>query len=347
MTTLDLINLTKRYSPGVAAVNDLTLAVHRGELLALLGPSGGGKTTILRMIAGLLTPTSGDLKFNGNSILGTPVEKRGAVMVFQEHSLFPFMSVYENVAYGLKLRGLDRNEIRRQVGQALGAVQLSGFETRQPDGLSGGQRQRVALARALVVRPNVLLLDEPLSNLEPALRDELREMIRSLQKTYGITTLYVTHDQVEAVAVADRIALLIDGRLRQIGLPRDFYERPADADVALFFGGKNIFQGTKKGQQVKTDLGLLEVAETGWPDGRVLLTIRPEAIQLGANGYNNLQANVRSYSYRGSVASCEADVNGVELEVAAPPYHRYRVGETVTLHIPRERISLLPFREGV
>lgn len=347
MTKLDLINLTKEYSAGEPGVMDLTLEVHQSELLALVGPSGSGKTTTLRMIAGLLTPTSGDLKFDGASILGTPVEKRGAVMVFQEHSLFPFMSVYENVAYGLKLRGYAKDAVRRQVEHALGAVLLDGFETRRPDQLSGGQRQRVALARALVVRPNVLLLDEPLSNLEPALRDELREMIRGIQKSFGITTVYVTHDQSEAVAVADRIALLMDGRLRQVGSPREFYERPADADIALFFGGKNIFKGFKAGKQVSTELGLLEVAQSNWPDGRVLLTIRPEAIQLGANGYNNLRASVRSYSFLGAVASCEADVNGVELEVAAPPYRHYQEGEAVMLHIPRDRICLLPFKEEV
>jgi ABC-type Fe3+/spermidine/putrescine transport system ATPase subunit len=341
MTALTLRNLTKEYTPGVPAVADLDFSVKNGELLVLLGPSGCGKTTTLRLIAGLLKPTQGDLLFDGRSVLRTPPEKRSAVMVFQEHALFPFMSVAENIAFGLKMKGLDRTAIRAGVADALAAVQLSGFEDRWPDQLSGGQRQRVALARALAVRPKVLLLDEPLSNLEPGLREELQQVIRSLQRKSGITTLFVTHDQTEAVAVADRLGLLLDGRLRQIGPPRSFFETPADEQVARFMGGVNFLLGVKEGATVQTNIGPLVTARPGWPDGDVLLTIRPEAIEIGANEYNNVRARIRSCSFHGSVGYCTARINGTELRLATPPFQSYSEGEPITIHLPPERICLL------
>ena len=226
MTTLTLVNLTKTYAPDITAVFGLDLTVHEGELMALLGPSGCGKTTTLRLIAGLLAPTSGNVLFNGRSVLSVPPEKREAVMVFQEQSLFPFMSVGDNVAYGLKMRRRPRTEIRQRVAAALTAVHLPGYEDRWPDQLSGGQRQRVALARALVIQPRLLLLDEPLNSLDPGLRFELQQMIRTLQQEVAITTLFVTHDQAEAVAIADRIGVMMNGRLQQVGSPSAFYEKP-------------------------------------------------------------------------------------------------------------------------
>lgn len=300
---------------------------------------------MLRLISGLTNPTTGDIRFGGQSILDVPPEKRGAVMVFQEQSLFPFMSVGENVAFGLKMRGISNAERRRRTAQALASVQLAGFEDRWPDQLSGGQRQRVALARALVIRPRMLLLDEPLSNLEPGLRVELRQMIAQLHEQSKTTTVFVTHDQEEAVAVANRIALLLDGKIRQIGTSRDFYERPADEDVARFFGGVNFIPGVKQGRVVHTNLGPLTISPDHWPDGRVLLTIRPEGIEIGANGYNNLTAKICSYSYRGKMARCETAIDDVELQVSTPPFHAYQVGETIPLHFPRERICLLPPRD--
>jgi ABC-type Fe3+/spermidine/putrescine transport system ATPase subunit len=342
MTTLSLCNLTKEYASGSFALRDVSLDIEAGELLVLLGPSGSGKTTTLRLIAGLMQPTSGDILFNGRSVLQTPAEKRGAVMVFQEHTLFPFMSVGDNVAFGLKIQKLKQATVQARVAEVLAMVQLPGFETRWPDQLSGGQRQRVALARALAVRPNLLLLDEPLSNLEPGLREALRDIVHSLQQEAGITTLFVTHDQAEAVAIADRIGLLFGGSLRQLGPPRHFYEQPADEQVARFFGGANFLPGVKQGNVVHTDVGPLEVTASPNTRGDVLLTIRPEAIEIGANGHNNLAAYVRDYSYRGLMAHCAVGVNGAVFQVAAPPFHTYRVGEQITLHLPRERICLLP-----
>ncbi len=341
MTTLRLQNLTKEYTPESTAVTDLDLTVRDGELMALLGPSGCGKTTTLRLVAGLLQPTAGDVLFDGRSITHTPPEKRGAVMVFQEHALFPFMSVGDNVAYGLKMRKLGRSEIAERVAEALTAVQLPHFEDRWPDRLSGGQRQRVALARALVVRPRLLLLDEPLSSLDRTLREELRQMIRQLQRETGITTLFVTHDQAEAVAVADRIGLMIDGRIRQIGPPRDFYEHPVDAQVARFFGANNFLSGIKHGDTVATTIGPVEIPPSPLPDGPVLLTVRPEAIELGANGHNNFIAQLQSCSFRIPAQACEVNVNGVHLQLIPPPYTNLGGEREITIHLPRERICVL------
>ena len=255
MTTLTLQNLEMTHRNGVPAVAGVNLTVAHGELMVLLGPSGSGKTTTLRLIAGLLRPAAGDVLFDGKTVLDVPPERRGAVMVFQENTLFPFRTVGENLEFGLKMRKTGRRERERRVIDALAAVQLSGFEDRWPDELSGGQKQRVALARALVVRPELLLLDEPLGSLEPALRADMRDTITHLQREIGITTVLVTHDQLEAIALADRIALMIDGRIRQVGTPLEFFERPADTDVARFFAAANPIPGDKHGEQIDTDIG--------------------------------------------------------------------------------------------
>ncbi|MBI3760540.1 MAG: ABC transporter ATP-binding protein [Chloroflexi bacterium] len=348
MTSLELDHLTYDYrsrSGAVRAVDDLSLTVASGELLALLGPSGSGKTTTLRLIAGLLRPAAGDVRFDGASALRLPPERRGAVMVFQSHLLFPFMSVGDNVAFGLRMRGCDRETIRRRVAEALALVRLPGFENRWPDELSGGERQRVALARALAVGPRLLLLDEPLSNLDAPLREELRAEFVALQKRVGITTIFVTHDQAEAVAVADRIALIFAGRLAQVSEPRAFYERPANAEVARFFGGVNFIPARKHGTRLETSFGPLEIGFCPLPDGPVIAIIRPEAIELTADGDNTLEARVTDYTYRGLIARCQARVDGLNLQVAAPPHTRYAVGDTVRLHLPKERIWLLPWEE--
>ena len=342
MTTLSLVNLTKKYEPGITAVTDLNLTLHQGELMVLLGPSGCGKTTTLRLIAGLLTPTAGDILFDGRSMLTIPPEKRGAVMVFQKDALFSFMSVGENVAFGLKVQKLDRAEIEARVAAALTAVQLPNTQNRRPDQLSGGQRQRVALARALVVQPRLLLLDEPLSNIDPELREELRQMIRSLQQETDITMLFVTHDQAEAVTLADQIGLMINGRIRQISPPRDFYEKPVDAQVARFFGATNFIPGIKQGHVVKTEMGQVEVLGTAVADGPVTLTIRPEAIEIGANGHNNFLAKIHTNRFYGQSSQCQVFIKDTQLQISTHPFNAYQSGQEIVLHLPRERICLLP-----
>jgi ABC-type Fe3+/spermidine/putrescine transport system ATPase subunit len=342
MTQLELVALTKIYSASSTGIFDVNLTIEPGELLVLLGPSGCGKTTTLRLIAGLDRPSSGDVRFDGRSVVALPPEQRAAPMVFQQHALFPFMSVGNNIAFGLKVRKLSRTVIREKVAQALAAVQLSGYEDRWPDELSGGQRQRVALARVLAIEPRILLLDEPLSNLDRALREELREVVRGVQRMAGITTIFVTHDQTEAVALADRIALMFDGRLHQVDTPRAFFEAPATARVARFFGGVNFIDGVKRGRVVETPLGTLEIENTPLPDGEVLVSIRPEAIEIGANGHNNLDGRLLAYQYYGSAARCQASVNGCTLSLVAPPFASLSVNGAITLHLPRERLILFP-----
>lgn len=262
MTALALHNLEMTYGNGVRAVAGLDLTVEHGELMVLLGPSGSGKTTTLRLIAGLLRPAAGDVLFDGHSVLDVPPERRGVVMVFQENTLFPFRTVGENLEFGLRMRKTERSEWRIRIIDALAEVQLSGFEDRWPDELSGGQRQRVALARALVVRPELLLLDEPLNSLEPVLRAEMRDTITHLQRELGITTVLVTHDQHEAVALADRIALMINGRIRQVGKPSEFFERPADDSVARFFAAANQIPGNDRDKPGQVDLDVLDIADS-------------------------------------------------------------------------------------
>src|SRR5215813_9214642 len=242
MSRLTITELTKLYGPH-PAVQDLGLDVAQGEFVSLLGPSGCGKTTTLRCVAGLEIPTAGRIRFGDHDVTRLPPEKRNIGMVFQNYALFPHMQVAENVAFGLEMRGHAGGEVRRKVEAVLDMVQLGGLQARHPRQLSGGQQQRVALARALVVEPALLLLDEPLANLDAKLRDEMRVFIRSLQQRIGITTLYVTHDQAEAMIMSDRIVVMFEGRIHQAGTPQDIYDRPATTAVAKFIGQANLFAG--------------------------------------------------------------------------------------------------------
>ncbi|KQK30080.1 hypothetical protein ARD30_15375 [Bosea thiooxidans] len=239
MSYLELSGLQKRYGNSVA-VDDVSLAVEQGESVALLGPSGCGKTTTLRMLAGLIEPNRGTMTLDGSEITQLPAHKRNMGYVFQSYALFPHLSVARNIAFGLEERGVGRAEIAKRVEEALALVRLAGMEQRRPKELSGGQQQRVALARALVIQPSVLLLDESLSNLDAKLRDAMRHEIRSIQRSLGITTLFVTHDQVEALTMCDRIAVMHRGRIAQIGSAEDIYERPATRFVAEFVGRANV-----------------------------------------------------------------------------------------------------------
>ena len=238
MNYLELAGLQKRFG-NATAVDDASLSVAKGEAVALLGPSGCGKTTTLRMLAGLIDPDKGAIRVDGSEITRLPAHKRNMGYVFQSYALFPHLSVARNVAFGLEERRRPRAEIARQVEEALALVRLAGLEARRPRELSGGQQQRVALARALVIHPSVLLLDESLSNLDAKLRDAMRHEIRSIQRALGITTLFVTHDQVEALTMCDRIAVMHRGRIAQIGTPEDIYEKPGTRFVAEFVGRAN------------------------------------------------------------------------------------------------------------
>ncbi|MBC7680456.1 MAG: ABC transporter ATP-binding protein, partial [Pseudorhodobacter sp.] len=241
-TRVTLTDLVVDYGSG-PVVNGISLDVEPGSLVALLGPSGCGKSTTLRAVAGLLQPRSGDVRFDGASVLQVAPERRPVAMVFQSPLLFPHMSIGDNVAFGLRMRGVGKQERRARALEALERVRLPGVAERRPGQLSGGQEQRVSLARALVVQPEVLLLDEPFSALDASLRVEVRQLVAELQREAGVTTLFVTHDQEEATVLADQVALVLDGRLVQLGTPRELYEQPTSLQVAPFFGTANAFDG--------------------------------------------------------------------------------------------------------
>ena len=336
---LEIEGLTHSYRGGEPALSELSFSVEPGELVALLGPSGCGKTTALKVIAGLLSPTAGDVRIRGKSVLGVPPERRGTAMVFQKSLLFPHMTVEANVGFSLRMRGVPRGEARERVERALARVHMQGFAGRKPAALSGGQQQRVALARALVTEPDLLLLDEPLSALDANLREGMRRLIREVQREGGHTTVFVTHDQEEAVILADRIALVTGGRLRMYDRPEAFYERPATREIAEFFGATNFLQGRARNGSVETPLGALKL-ENPAPPGEVTLTIRPEAVRL-ESGENSFAARVRGETYLGTQVLYSLEASGVALKAALPPHTRLTVGEEVTARLPPESLWTL------
>ena len=337
---LEVRDLSHRYGGASSRVlSRLSIDVEPGELVAFLGPSGCGKTTALKIIAGLLRPTSGDVLVDGSSVIAVPPEKRGAAMVFQKALLFPHMSVAQNIGFGLRMQNVPRDRISRRVDAALRRVRMGGFAERRPGELSGGQQQRVALARALVTEPRLLLLDEPLSALDASLREEMRELVREVQEQGGYTTVFVTHDQEEAVVLADRVALLFDGELQMYDEPQAFYERPASRRVAQFFGATNFIRGRAANGTVETPLGGLSLARAATP-GNVTLTIRPEAVRLRA-GENSFPARITRVVYLGTRINCGLEANGLSLTVAVPPDARVREGEKVTVSLPAESLWAL------
>jgi len=283
MATVDLRGVEKTFG-SVIALSNMTLRIEQGEFVALLGPSGCGKTTTLNLIAGFITPSAGEILFNDEPITAIPPNKRNIGVVFQSYALFPHLNVFENVAFGLRMRKVPQAEIGSRVRRALDIVHLAQMEERLPRQLSGGQQQRVALARALVIEPAVLLLDEPLSNLDASLREQMRFEIREIQKRVGITTVFVTHDQGEAMAAADRLVVMDKGHIRQVGSAREIYETPADTFVAGFIGQANLLRGTITAVNGPETLVRLEGGETiiapsraGCTAGdRAIVVLRPE-----------------------------------------------------------------------
>ncbi len=347
MTQVSLLGLTKTFDSTVMAVNDLSLEIDSGNLTALLGPSGCGKTTTMKMIAGLLRPSEGDIYFDGNSILDIAPEKRGAVMVFQNYLLFPYMNVGDNIGFGLKMRKISKQEIRRRVAEILELVQLPGIEKRKPSQLSGGQQQRVALARALIVEPNVLLLDEPLSNLDAHLRDEMRELIRRIQSELAITTIFVTHDQEEAVVLADEIALMFHGVLQQYAQPSCFFEEPNTVAISRFFGGLNFLPGHYAEGVFHGNCGQLHAPRSRLQKGKSTLSIRPEAIQIGGQGHNDVKGRILSHVYVGRYARFRVQIADDVVEAVTEPgqVNEYQDGAEVILHFPPDKIWMLPSEE--
>jgi putative spermidine/putrescine transport system ATP-binding protein len=298
---LVLSGLTKRFGDTLA-VNGLDLSIRKGEFVSLLGPSGCGKTTTLQMIAGFVEPTSGSVTLDGQDLLRVPPRARGLGIVFQSYALFPHMTVAGNVAFGLEMRGLPRLEREVRVREALALVSLEPYAARLPRQLSGGQQQRVALARALVIRPSLLLLDEPLSNLDAKLREEMRDELRAIQRQTGATTILVTHDQAEAMALSDRIVVMNHGRAEQVASPQDVYARPETPFVAQFLGRINILRGSIRRESHSF---WLEIGDTCLTlpcsngDGPVTIGIRPERVVFARTGEPGLSGRVRECVFQG------------------------------------------------
>lgn len=338
MTHVSIKNLTKVY-PGltVPSLDNLSLEINSGSLTALLGPSGCGKTTTMKMIAGLLDQTSGDVTFDGTSILKEKPENRGVVMVFQNHLLFPYMNVQDNIGFGLKMRNVHKDEIFNRVIKMLDLVKLPNMENRMPKELSGGQQQRVALARALIVQPRVLLLDEPLSNLDAHLRFEMRDLIRNLQQSMGITTIFVTHDQEEAVVLADQVALILDGKLKQYAQPDVFYKKPIDVVTAKFFGGQNFIKGISKNNNFSSNIGKLALPKDCL-QGNGILTFRPENVQIGKGpkSVNTIKAKIIEKIFLGTQTRLKLSIKDEVIQAIANPNEvdEKETGIEIDINIP-------------
>jgi len=310
-----LDNVVKHFDD-LVAVDGISLEIPRGSFFAMLGPSGCGKTTTLRMIGGFEEPTSGHIYLGDRDVVGLPPYKRDVNTVFQSYALFPHMTVFDNVAFGLERRGVPKQEARGKVLEILELVDLAGRETRKPKQLSGGQQQRVALARALVNNPQVLLLDEPLGALDLKLRKQMQLELKRIQHEVGITFVHVTHDQEEAMTMADTIAVMSNGRIEQLGTPTELYEQPQTAFVAGFLGKSNLLTGRVEGQgSVRLDDGTLVRTETGAAAGAVAIGVRPEKITLGGEGENRLPGTVRESAYIGVATEVVVDTPAGDVTV--------------------------------
>jgi spermidine/putrescine transport system ATP-binding protein len=352
---VQLVDLVKRFGD-FTAVAGINLDMPSGEFFSLLGPSGCGKTTTLRMIAGFERPTEGQILLDGDDMAQTPPHKRNVNTVFQNYALFPHLTVEDNVAFGLKYQKASKQDTRERVGQALELVQMLPFASRRPNQLSGGQQQRVALARALILNPKVLLLDEPLGALDAKLRKRLQIELKALQEEVGITFIYVTHDQEEALTMSDRIAVMSQGRVEQVGPPKEIYEEPATAYVADFLGVSNLMDADAKGATTtggsRVHLGDYElVAGQGDPStaGPCKVTIRPERVTLdeqGRTGENLVPAIVERVVYVGSTLQIIVHLaSGQTIQAWMPndgDHEPHRSGDAVTAHFPREALRVLP-----
>lgn len=342
MTSVTIRGLSKYYGDN-AAVDNLKLEIADGELISLLGPSGCGKTTTLRSIAGFVQPDTGTILFDDKDITDIAPERRDIGMVFQNYALFPHMTVQGNLQFGLEMRKIPKKEMGNRIEKVLEIVQLTGMQDRYPRQLSGGQQQRVALARALVIEPQVLLLDEPLANLDAKLREEMRFFIRSLQKRIGITTVYVTHDQAEAMVMSDRIVVMSDGRIAQLGSAMDIYARPASRDIADFIGLSNFIAGRVKqvlGQGsyiLDTNLGEIRCRSDQklMTDDRAVAVLRPETIRLSPNRPTDPSVNIfigriTERFYQGNLIGYRvACTDGTIVQVQEQAWHEGIIGEDI------------------
>jgi putative spermidine/putrescine transport system ATP-binding protein len=343
VTAVQLKGVRKDFG-AFTAISHIDLDIRSGELVALLGPSGCGKTTTLRMIAGLEVPSAGEIRFDGKDVSEVAVQKRNVGMVFQRYALFPHMTVEKNVMFGLKVRGTDKAEIEQRLQDILEVVQLEPFRHRFPAQLSGGQMQRVAIARTLITNPSVLMMDEPLANLDTKLRGEMRRFIRDLQQRLGITTIFVTHDQIEAMELADRVAVIFDGNLAQYDAPDALYKRPNSIEIADFMGATNVFPAMIAGRTATAAFGALEVdAEAADGSGHVML--RGEAIDLHVaapeDAHNVIAGKVAARDFFGANITYSVACGGETIQVTEPSRRMVDIGQPVWLTIPPDRIWII------
>jgi len=337
MGRLELQNITINYG-ATTIVDNLSIFIDNGEIVSLLGPSGAGKTTILKTIAGLIKPVSGSILIDDVPVNHLPAEKRDTVLVFQKPLLFPFLNVAQNIGFGLKMQKINKKAAEEKINKILEITELAGLSQRKVHQLSGGQQQRVALARGLVLEPSILLLDEPLSNLDAELRQQMRELIQTVQKQTGTTMLFVTHDQSEALAVSDRICLLLGGTLRQTGVPEELFYSPADPEVARFFGCDNIFN---------TNSSIYQYGNSDTP--QQLFTIRPEDIDIISSSKTVADSSLHP-SFTGEIIKVTFEGRLTRLTVKTEEVHvtvlckrpTFQVGQTIQLHIPEDRVHYFP-----
>lgn len=340
---LVLKNVTKAFGKSVV-IDDLDLTIKRGTMVTLLGPSGCGKTTILRLVAGLENPTSGQIFIDGEDVTKSSIQNRDICIVFQSYALFPHMSIGDNVGYGLRMQNVSNEERKQRVKEALELVDLAGFEDRYVDQISGGQQQRVALARALVLKPKVLLFDEPLSNLDANLRRAMREKIRELQQSLGITSLYVTHDQTEAFAVSDEVIVMNKGKIMQKAPAKDLYQRPNSLFLANFMGESSIFPAKLQGNTVNIhgyELALNNAAQFNLPDGDCLAGVRPEAVYLHETGTEAQRCTIKSAVYMGNHWEVVAVWHGQDLLINCRPEQFNPTSQEAYVHLSEQGVFLL------
>ena len=340
---LVLKNVTKAFGKSVV-IDNLDLTIKRGTMVTLLGPSGCGKTTILRLVAGLENPTSGQIFIDGEDVTKSSIQNRDICIVFQSYALFPHMSIGDNVGYGLRMQNVSKEERKQRVKEALELVDLAGFEDRYVDQISGGQQQRVALARALVLKPKVLLFDEPLSNLDANLRRAMREKIRELQQSLGITSLYVTHDQTEAFAVSDEVIVMNKGKIMQKAPAKDLYQRPNSLFLANFMGESSIFPAKLQGNTVNIhgyELALNNAAQFNLLDGDCLAGVRPEAVYLHETGTAAQRCTIKSAVYMGNHWEVVALWHGQDLLINCRPEQFNPASQEAYVHLSEQGIFLL------
>lgn len=344
MANVEITSLTKNY-PGrdKPVLDQFSLTVDSGELVALLGPSGSGKSTLLKLITGIEFPDSGDIRFDGKSILPIAANKRGAVLMFQKAYLFPFLSVAENIGFGLKVQGAAPQTIQAEVAKMLDLIGLPGIEKRKPVHLSGGEQQRVALARALVVRPHLMLLDEPLSSLDTTVRQNLQEAIRRIQRELGITTILVTHDLNEAMAMSDRMALLLDGHIAAIDQPMRLFQHPPTESAARFVGITTFIEGNLNHGRLETDYGTLSVNTNGNMDESALFAIRPEHIRVQAESDQNaVPGVVTDCMFRGEYIEYQITLKDKSIRARVPmPAMMIPHGQRVHVVFPPEHLFMV------